>query len=224
MPGSLPTRTWLKVRYYWRSLPVYGFVVRVLIDGLAKLGLRIEPYYLMVEGIKGSSLPPPIEALAKCEFGFLGPQDMKAIAAIPDRQFSEEDLMGRLEEGKKCFGAKYRGAVVAFSWCNFTECAFEMHRLFSLRDDEAYLFDAYTVEAFRGKGIAPYLRSCWYQELEKVGRTKCYSITVALNAAAAQFKNKLQAQVVELRVFVEVLRTWRFHSSLWKYRNVRFTS
>lgn len=221
MPGSLPTRTWRKVCYYWRSLPVYGFVVRILIDGLAKLGLRIEPYYLVVEGIASRNLLPEAETFAECEFGFLGAQDMKAIAALPDRRFSEEDLLRRLEEGEKCFGAKYRGAVVAFSWCNFTECAFETHRLFSLRNDEAYLFDAYTVEAFRGQGIAPYLRSRWYQELEKLGRTRCYSITVALNAAAAQFKKKLQAQVVELRVFVEVLRTWRFHYSLWKYRNVR---
>jgi GNAT superfamily N-acetyltransferase len=200
---------------------VYGFVVRVLIDGLAQVGLRIEPYYLMAEGIESRDPLPQAETFAECEFGFLGPQDMKAIAAIPDRRFSEGDLIRRLEEGGRCFGAKYRGAVVAFSWCDFTECAFETHRVFSLRNDEAYLFDAYTVEAFRGQGIAPYLRSRWYQELEKLGRRRCYSITVAFNAAAAQFKKKLRAQVVELRVFVEVLRTWRFHYSLRKYRDVR---
>lgn len=218
MPDSLLTRSWLRIRYYRKGLPWYGLVLRVLIDGLAKLGFRIEPYYLMLEGVPAGGLPHLESGFSDYALGFLGPQDMKALAAIPGRVFSEEELLRRLQEGKLCLGVTYRGEIVAFTWCNLEDCTFEQHRLFLLRENEAYLFDAYTVESFRGKDIAPSMRYRCYQELAKLGKEKCYSITVVFNVPATNFKKKLGAQVLELDVFVELLRKWRFYYSLKRYR------
>lgn len=218
MPGSLLTRSWLKIRYYHKGLPWYGLVLRVLIDGLSKLGLRIEPYYLMLEGVPAGGLPHLESGLNDYTLGFLEPQDMKALAAIPGRVFSEKELLRRLQEGNRCLGVTYHCEIVAFTWCDLEDCAFEQHRLFSLQENEAYLFDAYTVESFRGRDIAPSMRYRCYQELAKLGRERCYSITVMLNTPAANFKKKLGAQVLELDVFVELLRKWRFHYPLKRYQ------
>jgi hypothetical protein len=47
---------------------------------------------------------------------------------------------------------------------------------------------------------------------------RCYSITVLFNTPAARFKEKLGAQVVELRVFIELLRRVRLDMRLRDYR------
>jgi GNAT superfamily N-acetyltransferase len=156
--------------------------------------------------------------LAEYEIGFLGPGDMRALAAIPGRRPSSETLLSRLREGKLCIGARYRGEIVAFTWCNLTECEMVSHRLFSLKEHEAYLFDAYTLEQFRGRGIAPHLRYRCYEELAKLGRDQCYSITAVWNPSAAKFKKKLGARVLELGMLVTLFHRRRFHVPLRDWR------
>jgi hypothetical protein len=116
-------------------------------------------------------------------------------------------LQRRLEKGKLCFGAKYRGELAAFTW-------FELDLLDAgrycrpLARDEAYLFDAYTPIPYRGKGIAPHIRYLGYKELEKLGRTRLYSISLYFNTPAVNFKRKLGARFLELRLLVRVFRKW----------------
>jgi GNAT superfamily N-acetyltransferase len=190
----------------------------MLIDVLAKMGILIRPYHLVAEGLKNAAPRPLAGELAGYELGFLGPRDMPALAAIPGRVVSLETLLSRLQEGKLCIGAKYDGEIVAFTWCNLTECEMVRHHLFSLQEHEAYLFDAHTLERFRGRGIAPRLRYRCYEELAKLGRDQCYSITAVWNPPAAKFKKKLGARVLELGVLVTLFRRWSFHVPLRDWR------
>jgi len=217
VPNSLLTAIKVRIRYYRSSVPLPGLVHQVLFDVLAKMGLLILPYHLVAEGMRNAGPRPSAGKLAEYEFGFLGPHDMKAIANIPGRRLSLAQLLSTLQEGKLCFGAQYRGEVVAFTWCNLTEGTLWSHRVFPLKEHEAYLFDAYTLEHFRGIGIAPYLRYRCYEELAKLGRDQCYSITAVWNAPAARFKEKLGAQVLELGILVSLFRRWRFHVRLRDY-------
>lgn len=217
MPNTFVNRTWLKVRYYWKSLSFFQLLIRVLIDGCAKLGLRIEPYYLMAEGLRLGTFAWSKKDFIEYEFRFLTERDMRALASLPGRTSSEAELIQRLREGKRCFGAFYHGEVVAFTWWNLAECLFGLYPVLALQPHEVYLFDAYTLEACRGNGIAPYLRYRCYQEAVQLGREHCYSITVALNQSALRFKQKLGAQFVQLSVFIEILRRWRWHFTLKVY-------
>jgi GNAT superfamily N-acetyltransferase len=221
MPKSLlPTtssRIRSRIRYYRSSVPLSGLVFQIFIDVLAKMDILIQPYYLVAEGM-GNAGPRLVEGgFAEYALGFLGPHDMQAIATIPGRGLSLEDLLSRLQEGKLCFGAKYHGEVVAFTWCNLTEGTIWSYRVFPLKEHEAFLFDAYTAERFRGRGIAPYLRYRCYDELAKRGRDHCYSITAVWNPPAAKFKKKLGARVLELGIFVSLFHRWRFHLRLRDY-------
>lgn len=200
---------WLKARH--------NSILRLVFDGLAKLGVKIQPYYIVVEGLFNRSLPHLETGFDEYEIGFLGPQYMNEISAIPGRILSEEKLLLRLKEGKKCFGLKYRKELVAFTWCDFDECNFKGFR-FPLKKNEAYLYDAYTLIPFRGKGIAPYLRYQCYKELAKLGRNKLYSISDCLNTPSVRFKKKLNAELLELCLFVEMFKKWHFSSRLKKYR------
>jgi|SRR5581483_2980419 len=215
------TRTWLKIRYYARGLPPHQALLRILIDACAKLGVRVEPFHLVVEGL-GHGRPP---ALASCasdyEVKFLTADDMPVLANIPGRLPTEVELRQRLREGKRCLGILRQGLLVAFTWCDLDTCCFETIPVFALKGNEAYLFDAYTRETARGGGLAPFMRYRLYEELAKLGRDRCYSITVLFNAPAARFKAKLGARVVELHLLIELFRRWRIRWVLHRYQHGR---
>ena len=153
------------------------------------------------------------------EVKFLTADDMPALATIPGRLPTEDDLQQRLREGKRCLGIRHQGAPVVFIWCDIDTCGFEEYPLFRLQANEAYLFDAYTVETARGGGLAPFMRYRLYEELARLGRERYYSITVFFNTPAARFKAKLGARILELRVLVELFRRWRVHRVLRRYRS-----
>jgi hypothetical protein len=212
---SLLSRTRTKVRYYKKGLPWYAFALRLIIDGLSQAGFRIEPYHVFLEEL---TVAPQVErGFDDYEVSFLEAADMREIAQIPGRRFTHGELLARLSEGQRCLGLRHQGRIAAFTWCDFTACLFENDRLFALRDNEACLFDAYTMEPFRGRDLAPFVRYSCYRELARIGRTRCFSVTVLFNVPAMRFKKKLNAKVIELWVLVELFRRWRFHRRLTRY-------
>ena len=78
------------------------------------------------------------------------------------------------------------------------------------------LFDAYTLDSFRGKGIAPYIRYQLYKELEKTGRMTLYSISERFNLSSIRFKKKLNARLVGQGLCVVLFKKWRFSTRLKK--------
>ena len=192
---------WIKFRY--------SHIQRLFFDGLARLGIRIAPYYLFEEIISSENPPRLPAGLEGYEVSFWGPKEMKSMVLIPGRKFSEEFLVQRLKDGIKCLGLKKDNELAAFTWCNLKEATLKYNR-FSLKKDEAYLFDAYTLMACRGKGIAPFLRYHLYTELEKLGRTKLYSYSDYFNTSAVKFKLKLDAKKVKLILIVDLFGKWHF--------------
>ena len=206
------------LKHIWAKFK-YNPFAKVVLDGLSKMGIRISPYYIVLEGLFDRSLPDFERGFEEYEIGFLGTEDMGEIAAIPgpDRPFSEKDLLRRLKQGKKCLGIKYRGQIVAFTWLDLAEFSYRFYR-FSLKEDEAYLFDAYTLMSFRGKGIAPYVRYQCYKELAKLGRNKLYSISECFHSSSIRFKMKLNAKLLELGIYIELFNKWYFNSRLKRYK------
>ncbi len=174
----------------------YSPLPRLFIDGLDKLGIQIRLIYLIREGIVAGVARPCQDVLEDYEVEFLGLEDMTEMARIPYRPFRYEELEGRLKAGNLCLGAKRAAHLAAFTWCNLTWCKTAGY-LFPLKDDEAYLFDAYTAPELRGQGVAPALRYRLYEELARKGRTKLYSISERFNTPAVRFKLKLGAEILK---------------------------
>ena len=78
-------------------------------------------------------------------------------------------------------------------WINIKERGFK-ETIIQLKSDEAYLWNMYTMESFRGMNIAPYLRYKSYEVLKGMGRDKLYSISEYFNTPAIKFKLKLNAK------------------------------
>jgi len=142
--------------------------------------------------------------------------EMRLMASIPGRTFSEEELTKRLKEGKRCYGAKIEGRIAAFTWADLREFGTRTRR-FLLQEDEAYLFDAYTLPGHRGKGLAPVVRYYAYERLEDMGKKRLYSITDFFNVPSLRFKKKLGAKIIELRMLFLVFNRKIFDIRLRKF-------
>jgi GNAT superfamily N-acetyltransferase len=195
-----------------RTRPVLRFIPALQ----RRLRFRIAPYYIVREG--GAIKNPPPKALESesMEMKNLDSRDMPQMAAIPGRSISEEVLATRLKEGKKCYGIRYQGQLAAFTWVDLKEFGMSGKRVL-LKENEAYLFDAYTLPAFRGKGLAPIIRYYAYERLEEMGKTTLYSITDFFNPPAMQFKEKLGARKTELRLLLWVFKRPVFDICIKKY-------
>ncbi len=108
-----------------------------------------------------------------------------------------------------------KSTYISFSrkLCTYTFC--DKH--ITLEENEAYLFDAYTLLSFRGQGLAPYVRYQCYKELRKMEKTRLYSISLSFNRQSINFKKKLNAKFIQLSLFVSIFQKWRFTLPLKTY-------
>jgi len=195
----------------------YSHPLRLFFDAIAKFGIRITLFYLYRESLSEEQSLKLSVGFEEYEMSFWGPEEMKEIALIPRRRFTEADLLKRLGEGHKCLGLKRDGALVGFTWCNLKEISMKWYQS-PLKENEAYLFDAYTLMPYRGMGIAPYLRNSVYKELKKVGRTALYSYSDFFNTPAIKFKQKLKAEKIKLNIVIELFKKWHFTFNLKDYQ------
>ncbi len=181
--------------------------------------VEIVPYYLFREYLYEEcdlNLNPRLDRI---EVGFLDSSDLKAISKSPEVPDSEETLLRRLDNGCMCLGIKHEDQIAAYTWCNLEKCDYDGRLVFRLEEDEAYLFDARTFQAYRGKNLAPYLRYQLYEHLAKMGRTRFYSATSLLNASALRFKEKLRARRVRLYVYFGLFKRFTCNILLRQYMN-----
>jgi hypothetical protein len=63
----------------------------------------------------------------------------------------------------------------------------------------------YTMEPYRDKNLAPYLRYQSYGILNKTGRSKLYSVSEYFNSSSIKYKQKLNAKNLKLVLFIDYL-------------------
>ncbi len=197
----------------------HGLFLYFLLSQLKRIGLDFLPCYWIQEGIFDST-PIAMENLpAGYTFEFLTQEDMKIIGNIPGREDENVPvLLARLKKGDKCLGAKYQGQIAAFTWVDFIGDSFKDRKLI-LKEDEAYLYDMYTLKSFRGSNIAPHLRYECYKIAKELGRSKCYSTSDIFNAPSLKFKQKLNAKILESYLDIKLFN--KFH---WNWKIKDYTS
>jgi GNAT superfamily N-acetyltransferase len=186
-------------------------LAQLLLDGLGRFGLSIQPFYLFEESMPPGGPPAVDSPLSSAVVRPLGPADMESVSSIARSGLTAEFFQARLRNGNGCLGMFDGGQLIAFSWYDLQECNHEGWR-FPLREDEAYLFDAFTLAHWRGRGVAPYLRYRVYRILAQAGRTRCFSVSIRTNRPAIRFKQKLGAKLVARGWVVTLLGRWRFGS------------
>ncbi len=144
----------------------YGLATQEILDRLsATFGLVIYPYYLVREQIPPNMEPEAVDD--DYNIRYLVEEDMEILAVHAAQKRTTESLLEKLCNGSRSIGFFINGDLAAYTWFRF-DCApvpVWMDDLFRLEHDEAYLFDAYVLPAFRGRRLAPLVRYRAYEEL-----------------------------------------------------------
>lgn len=193
-----------------------GLALSYMFDRLASIGIGITALHFTREFLIDETelnLNPELEPLVA---GFLSPSEVKTIYDHPESREREEEIEKLLSANCLCFGLKYKDEIVAYTWCSLRQCLGPSH--FVLKEDEAYLFAAYTFKAYRGKNLAPFLRYELYKHLNRMGRTKFYSHTNFFNTPAVKFKKKLGAKPLKLSLLIRLFNKYRWDITLREYQ------
>lgn len=193
----------------------HGLLLHGIRRRLASIGFEISPYYLMIEGI-GKFDPPKIKGnRAEYTTGFLGQEDMATINRNAP-EWDLKELLDSLKMGKRCFGVKYKDEIAAFFWINYEVCTFKALS-FQLKENEVYFTDMYTMEQFRGKNIAPFLRYQCMNILQEMGKDTFFSVTEYFNTSAVRYKIKLNAEKLKLNIYLKLFKKFQWHFTLRTY-------
>jgi hypothetical protein len=185
--------------------------------GLEKLGIKIVPYYLTLESLSGQDQPELRPEFESVVCGFLSQSEIDALYAELETRSLRAEIAKWKEDNCLCFGMKHDGSVVAYVWCNLRRCNSDFS-FFTLQQDEAYLFRARTMKAYRGSNLTPLLRYKLYQSLVEMGRVRYYSVTEYFNTPAANFKKKLKAEHIKLCLYFGLFGKIKCNITLKEYR------
>lgn len=178
--------------------------------------LEVVPFYIFEEHFQEDLVVKvDLEAMEIC---FLGPDDIRALAQVSEVPDEESALQRRLARGCLCLAVKSKGNVCAYSWCNLQNVGFR-NIIIPLKENEAYLWDARTLRAYRGKNLAPYVRQQLYSHLKGMGRTRFYSVSLYLNTSAVKFKRKLGAKPVRFYLGLSLLNKYHWNILLKSYNS-----
>ena len=152
---NIVTRVRDRLLYYRKAGSVRSALPLFVLDSLDKLRIRIAPYHIVLEGATERPPPPRGIEVESYNFRFLGKEDLVSLVGIPGRTISAENMLQRLRDGGMCYAAITGNDIVSFVWCNLRNCTLTSYQLFALQDNEAYLFDAFTLPNIVVAGLLP---------------------------------------------------------------------
>jgi hypothetical protein len=132
---------------------------------------------------------------------YIGAELVDEMVSLPGRDTTSEDLRMRFMCRNICLAVLKDHHIIAFSWASFGLFQFESY-IFPLTENEAYLFDAFTIQEYRGRGLAGVIRRRLHRDLALKGRTHFYS--------AMRFKVKMDGLVVDSGFYVRLFQRWSF--------------
>ncbi len=194
----------------------YGMTIFSISSILQRIGIELTPYVIFQESINVPALSEIIKTDSEYPFELLGPDDIKVISKWKTG-FSEAEMLSLFDSGGKCFGIKHHGNIVAFSWIDFNEMSYKSTKV-RLKSNEAYLWYMFTLESYRGKNLAPYLRYKCYEILKEMNRDVFYSITDYFNSPSMNFKKKLNAKRLKLILYIKLFKKYSRSFTLKTYK------
>lgn len=176
-----------------------------------RLGLSAKRFHYMLEQLPPSAALHDVALPAGFDFGVLGADELQRVSQHPERAgyVSAGFVLNCLARGDVCLCVRRGEEIVALAWHSLT-LNHSPHWPGALGADEAYLYDMYVFEAWRGHELAPALRLHSYQVLAALGRSRFYSITECHNRASLRFKRKLGARILFTGLYVSLFNRYRW--------------
>lgn len=141
-------------------------------EGIAGLGervtgrlkrrpLHLRAYIVSLHLDRPIRSPRPMVEVEIDEVKATDEEALEVLAQIDEWRISKADLLRCLVGGRRCYVAKHAGQIVSSEWYILDgglDSLF-LGRRFQFAANEVFAYNAYTIPAFRGKGILPYLQA-----------------------------------------------------------------
>lgn len=175
--------------------------------------VQVIPYYIMEEVFIDNDRLNNIPKIDDLEIALLTRDDMAYLGNHKEGSATTVQYNRMIDNGCICLAAKHKGEIASYSWANQHSLTYK-GKTIVLEQNEAYLFDARTYKAFRGKNFAPYVRYELYKLLRQRGVDRFLSITLLSNSASMRFKQKVGAEPKDMFLYVGLLRKFHMHFHL----------
>jgi ribosomal protein S18 acetylase RimI-like enzyme len=117
---------------------------------------------------------PVIKPLLPVAFSRLTPESVPTLFRDRDSRASDE-MMRRLESGRRCYVAKVEGKLAAYGWVSFEEeMVGELNLRLRLVPGEAYIWDCATLPEFRRNLLYSALLTFINKDLHKEGLCRAW--------------------------------------------------
>ncbi len=184
------------------------------------LKLSFLPYYLTEEALE------PVKFTDNDPAGFevclINTKDLEE-AAFLNHAHKLEHWKALLDKGHIFIALKKSDKLAAYCWVDPEEFSFRAGSS-PLGPGDVYLYNAFTLEEFRGLGLAPYLRKHCYQVLRAQGFRRLFSITEYFNTSAINFKKKLGARFISCNLRLSFRNREFCHLLLARYNSQQATT
>ena len=118
----------------------------------------------------------------------------------------------RLKAGDLCFIGEKNGDIVHYRWICFNEVFVnELERKIRMRPNSAYMYDAYTVPKYRGKGIHPAVLTNAEDYLFQSGIKEMYTVILSNNHSSLRTWQKIGSRKMGEVTFIKL-----FNAKIYK--------
>ncbi len=151
---------------------------------------------LFVKELGAETCPRDVQGVS---FGLAEPEDLEVIKNHPEG-LSNRVYSRRIRNGDQCYCLKRNGEVVCYNWVRFTTCCVFCGRKVSfnfmpLLPGQAFVYDLYTYEQYRGEGLGSYMKECLVYELCSKGIKEMWSIVEPGNSASIRIHIRLGSKM-----------------------------
>jgi ribosomal protein S18 acetylase RimI-like enzyme len=157
------------------------------------------PDFRATLAIEMTELPPGLDA------------HETALAVLPPEH--RHDVPQRLARGDRCWATRHGTELVHALWIGLgSTYSYELDRRFPLETTDATFYGAYTVPAYRSRGIDSAVAAHIIVLLRERGMRRCILLIDPHNPAALRVPEKFGFRIVGHTGFVEVFGLrWYFH-------------
>ena len=186
-----------------------------LSTALSRLGLAIQITMIYRESEGEGAKPQPRLADVVC--GVSTAAELSELAGIRSDTSSYEEFVERVRQGAQCYYMRHEDRIIGYTWCEIHGSPRPRFGL-AFGPTDAYVYDAYTIPAYRGLNLLPFLRYHVLQDLKRRGCDVVLSSTDIFNRPAHRFKQKLGAQPIVIRLYVKLFGWFERVFTLYQFR------
>lgn len=184
----------------------HGLLTQEILDRLARAGIVIYPYLIVVESASLGTLAPSDAGYGTRPLTARDAAAVSRITLLKTASTTAGAIAARMQQAL-CLGAFTGRELVGYTWIGFEGLPTPgsgRQWLFEFRPNEACVFDLYVIPAHRGQRLSVVLRDAVSRALEERGCTRVYSVRLAFNRATRRFQARVGAQEAELRVYLHL--------------------